>query len=75
MRNIQRLKNSLEPGLISVKTRFLKNTTSWLDFASHLSGLNGKEKGDTFESLVAHYLRLHPTYATQLETGWLLHNV
>jgi len=48
---------------------------SWQDFVTHLSGMNNKQKGDAFESLVSHYLRLHPIYATQLETVWLLQDV
>lgn len=35
---------------------------------SLLTGLGKKQKGDAFEELVLHSLRLHPTYATQLET-------
>lgn len=50
--------------------RFLEKVTSWLEFTSLLSGLGKKEKGDAFEVLVLHYLRLHPTYATQLESVW-----
>jgi predicted helicase len=50
--------------------RILEKINSWIEFASLLSGLGNKEKGDAFEELVLHYLRLHPTYTTQLEAVW-----
>ncbi|MDD2733125.1 MAG: DEAD/DEAH box helicase family protein [Desulfuromonadaceae bacterium] len=49
--------------------------SSWLDFTASLSGFNNKQKGDAFEVLAFHYLQLHPVYATQLETVWLLNKV
>lgn len=51
------------------------NINTWQDFTRSLSGFNNKQKGDAFETLALHYLQLHPVYATQLETVWLLQNV
>jgi len=56
-------------------TNLFRHINSWQDFASTLSGFNNKQKGDAFETLAFHFLQLHPVYATQLETVWLLKNV
>jgi superfamily II DNA or RNA helicase len=48
---------------------------SWSEFVSLLAGLSEKEKGNSFEELTLHYLRLHPTYATLLDTVWHQRNI
>jgi superfamily II DNA or RNA helicase len=53
----------------------LKKVKSWTEFVSLLSGLNEKEKGNAFEELTLQYLRLHPTYATILDTVWHQRNI
>ena len=58
-----------------MQTQFFNFIDSWPDFVTHLSVFNNKQKGDAFETLVFHFLQLHPVYATQLETVWLLQNV
>jgi superfamily II DNA or RNA helicase len=45
--------------------------TCWSDFASKISNLTGKQKGDLFENLVKAYLLLDPEYATKLQHVWL----
>ena len=53
----------------------LKESNHWESFKSHLGPLSKKQKGDAFELLTKYYLRLHPTYTTQLEHIWLLSDV
>jgi predicted helicase len=48
----------------------LKKIKSWSEFVSFQSGLSEKEKGNNFEELTLHYLRLHPNYSTLLDTVW-----
>ncbi len=60
---------------MNMQTQFFNFIGSWLDFATHLSAFNNKQKGDAFETLAFHFLQLHPVYATQIETVWLLKNV
>jgi predicted helicase len=54
-----------------MNTAVLKKINSWTEFTALLSGFSKKEKGDAFEELTLHYLKLNPTYATLLETVWL----
>jgi predicted helicase len=55
--------------------RILAKSKSWKSFKSLLKPLSNKEKGDAFELLTKYYLKLHPTYLTQLEHVWLLSEV
>jgi predicted helicase len=52
----------------------LRKSKNWDDFNSHLDALSGKEKlkGDCFEELTEHYLKLHPRYATIVKKVWNL---
>ena len=47
----------------------------WNFYKEQLSGLTKKEKGDSFERLVKHYLQYDPKYATKLKSVWLLSEV
>jgi predicted helicase len=48
---------------------------SWSEFVALLAGLSEKEKGNAFEELTLHYLRLHHTYATLLDAVWHQRNI
>ena len=48
----------------------IRTCSSWLEFQTRLTELSDKEKGDSFELLVAMTLRLHPFYRTKLEKVW-----
>ena len=52
----------------------LRKSNNWDAFNSHLDALSGKEKlkGDCFEELTEHYLKLHPRYATIIKNVWNL---
>ena len=61
-----------------LKTRFVRDCTSWDDLYSKLKVLvatEKKEAGDTFEVFVQAYLRSRPEFQTKLEDVWLLHEV
>ena len=48
---------------------------NWQSYKKLLSKLSNKEKGDSFEELVKHYLTYNPQYATKLKSVWLLHEI
>jgi len=45
---------------------------NWNSYKQSLSKLSNKDKGDSFEELVKHYLTYNPQYATKLKYVWLL---
>lgn len=53
----------------------LQQSNSWKDFKAGLRPLDKKTKGDAFEALIYHYLRLHPEYETKLSKVWRLREV
>jgi len=48
---------------------------NWKNYKDSLSSLSNKGKGDSFETLVKHFLSNDPLYATKLKEVWLLHEV
>ena len=48
---------------------------NWKNYKDSLSSLSNKEKGDSFETLVKHFLSNDPLYTTKLKEVWLLHEV
>lgn len=55
--------------------KLLLKCNTWQDFKSQLYTLSDKQKGDCFEELTKYFLRIHPTYRTQLRDVWTLKNV
>ena len=55
--------------------RLLKSTATWEQFRDALRPLAAKEKGDCFEALVEHYLKLSPIYTSILKHVWHLRDV
>ena len=52
--------------------RLLRKCQNWSDFKSSLDNRIEKDKGDAFEILTQHYLKLDPTYQTKLAAVWNL---
>ena len=55
--------------------RLLRSTATWEQFRDALRPLAAKEKGDCFEALVEHYLKLSPIYTSILKHVWHLRDV
>lgn len=55
--------------------RVLETAATWAEFRNALRQLDAKAKGDCFEALVEHYLRLSPIYTSILKHVWRLRNV
>jgi len=58
-----------------IPANILRTCYSWQDFRSQIVPLPEKEKGDCFEALTEHFLRLEPKYATLLKHVWPLRKV
>jgi superfamily II DNA or RNA helicase len=55
--------------------RILESSGTWGDLKRALAPLGAKEKGDCFEALVEHYLRISPVYTSVLKHVWHLRDV
>jgi predicted helicase len=53
----------------------LRKCNSWQDFRTLLHALTEKQKGDCFETLTKHFLKLNPEYVTLLRNIWNLKEV
>lgn len=49
----------------------LQKSSNWLQFKSLLSPVSANQKGEAFELLAKHYLKIDPKYATKLTDVWL----
>ena len=54
----------------AIVPRILKSSGTWEAFKNALRPLDAKAKGDCFEALVEHYLKLSPIYTSILKHIW-----
>jgi len=55
--------------------RVLRSSTTWEGFREEQRKLDAKAKGDCFEALVEHYLRLSSIYSSIIKHVWHLRDI